>query len=227
MTIPLRTIAVFCSVSAAVAVVEPVLIDAQVQVGARIGGRGRGRGGPAGLRLEVKPSETEVYVNGAYAGRVDDFDNIFQRLNARGGEHRITLFLAGHRSFERTIFFQTGRTLVVRHTMERLEPGEPEPERPSSTPAGRRGRGAGRGRGAAASTTRSGSLALSVQPEGATVTIDGEQVGVAGTSALDVHLAAGRHVVEIYKEGYRRLTTEVSIRPEEATPLDITLTPAK
>ena len=46
----------------------------------------------ASLRLEVKPKEAEVYVDGFYAGIVDDFDGTFQRLSVTPGEHDIELF---------------------------------------------------------------------------------------------------------------------------------------
>ena len=37
------------------------------------------------LRLKVKPREASVYVDGYFAGRVDDFDGMFQRLQDRIG----------------------------------------------------------------------------------------------------------------------------------------------
>ena len=40
----------------------------------------------ASLRLEVKPKDAEVYVDGYYAGIVDDFDGTFQRLSVTPGE---------------------------------------------------------------------------------------------------------------------------------------------
>ena len=38
-------------------------------------------------RLEVKPREAQVYVDGYFVGVVDDFDGTFQRLNLEPGEH--------------------------------------------------------------------------------------------------------------------------------------------
>src|SRR5690348_18075962 len=38
------------------------------------------------VRIQVEPSKTRVYVDGYYAGIVDDFDGIFQRLS-RSEEH--------------------------------------------------------------------------------------------------------------------------------------------
>ena len=42
----------------------------------------------AAMRLRVKPVETEVYLNGYYAGIVDDFDGVFQRLYVPGRQSR-------------------------------------------------------------------------------------------------------------------------------------------
>src|SRR5437763_7977964 len=49
----------------------------------------------AAMRLVVKPKNAEVYVDGYYAGIVDDFDGVFQRLPATPGQHEITLWLDG------------------------------------------------------------------------------------------------------------------------------------
>src|SRR5215831_10991826 len=45
------------------------------------------------LRLKVKPREAAVYVDGYYAGRVEDFDGVFQRLKIDAGPHRIEIRL--------------------------------------------------------------------------------------------------------------------------------------
>jgi hypothetical protein len=39
----------------------------------------------------VKPREAEVFVDGYYVGRVDDFDGMFQRLELEAGPHRIEI----------------------------------------------------------------------------------------------------------------------------------------
>src|SRR3954466_1797342 len=39
------------------------------------------------LRFEVKPKEASVYIDGYFAGKVDEFDGTFQRLHVTPGEH--------------------------------------------------------------------------------------------------------------------------------------------
>jgi hypothetical protein len=47
------------------------------------------------VRLEISPREAAVYVDGYYAGIVDDFDGVFQRLTLEAGPHRIEIELPG------------------------------------------------------------------------------------------------------------------------------------
>ncbi len=86
------------------------------------------------MRLQVKPRDTMVFVDGYFAGIVDDFDGTFQRLHVDAGQHRVQLFLPGHRLYIQDLYLQPGNTLTVRHTMEPLGAGEHEPERPTGSP---------------------------------------------------------------------------------------------
>lgn len=84
-------------------------------------------------RLQVTPRETEVFVDGYFAGVVDDFDGFSQRLRLEPGEHEVTLFLEGHRPLTRRMLFTVGQTFKVQHEMEPLGAGEPAPQRPVPT----------------------------------------------------------------------------------------------
>ena len=57
--------------------------------GAGSGYAGSGYYGTGNLKLKVKPRDAEVYVDGYYAGLVDDFDGMFQKLELEAGPHRI------------------------------------------------------------------------------------------------------------------------------------------
>jgi hypothetical protein len=86
------------------------------------------------LRLQISPRDTEVFVDGYYAGIVDDFDGFMQRLHLEPGRHTIQLYLTGHRTAEQQIYLQPGGTFRIRHTMEPLAAGEAAPARPTPAP---------------------------------------------------------------------------------------------
>jgi hypothetical protein len=61
------------------------------------GGGGSWSGQQMGsLRLKVKPNTASVYVDGYYAGTVDDFDNSFQKLSIALGTHKIEISAPGY-----------------------------------------------------------------------------------------------------------------------------------
>ena len=194
------------------------------------------------VRLQVMPREAEVFVDGYYAGKVDNFDGTFQRLNIEPGEYELQLFMPGHRSFTQKIYVQPTSTFRVQHTMEPLGAGEPEPTRPVAQPrSGRRpepyvrpdrpnARGSQRPESRASDETGNvtrdfGSIALRVQPGDATITVDGERwEGAPDQDRLEIQLGVGTHTVEIRKDGYRTYITDITVRPGETTPLNVSLT---
>ena len=98
----------------------------------------RSYGPEASVRLDVKPKEAEVYVDGYYAGVVDDFDGTFQRLRVEPGEHEIELWLEGYRPVKQKVYLTQDNTFRVRYQMERLGPGDapaPKPQ-PIDPPQG-------------------------------------------------------------------------------------------
>jgi hypothetical protein len=63
-----------------------------------------------------------------------------------------------------------------------------------------------------------------VQPADASVLIDGEPWSApAGQDRLVVQLPAGRHRVEIRKDGYEAYTAEVEVVSGQAVPLNVSL----
>lgn len=94
----------------------------------------RGYNDSADLRLQVTPRETEVFVDGAKAGIVDDYDGIFQRLHLTPGEHEITLYLAGFRTWSERRYFSPRADQRILHTMLQLAPGQPDEPRPVPQP---------------------------------------------------------------------------------------------
>jgi hypothetical protein len=203
----------------------------------------------ASVRLQVSPRETEVFVDGYYAGTVDDFDGTFQRLRVEPGEHDLELFMPGHRSYQQKVYTQPGKTFSVKHAMEQLGPGDAEPvrpqgrPRPTSPPPSRSQRhapneqrdhdpgaivpeqGPAPDRGP---RSEFGSLALRVQPGDASITIDGEPWENSGDNQRFVlQLGPGVHNVQIRKDGYRTYMTDITVRPGETTTLNVAMTPNK
>lgn len=180
------------------------------------------------LRLQVAPRETEVFVDGYYAGTVDDFDGFFQRLHLEPGEHEITLYLQGHRTARQMIYLQPNGTFRIRHAMETLPPGEaqdPRPVSPSNPPRGaappRSGPGAAPRAAPAAGVA---TLAIRVQPADAEVLIDGEPWrGPAPDEQLVLEVVAGVHRIEVRREGYRSYSSDIDARAGETERLNVSL----
>jgi hypothetical protein len=96
----------------------------------------------AAVRFEVTPKEAEVYVDGYYAGVVDDFNGVFQRLRVEPGEHEIELYLDGYKPVRQKVYLTPDNTFKIRYTMERLaagEQGEPRPQPVNPPPAAQGG----------------------------------------------------------------------------------------
>jgi hypothetical protein len=200
------------------------------------------------VRTQVAPRQAEVFVDGYFAGTVDDFDGTFQRLHVEPGDHSIELFLPGHRPHQLSVYVQPGRTFNIRHTMEPLAPGEPEPARPAGGPLPPQGarssaaaaarppidprgpipevRGPGpEPRSQSAGAQGFGQLSLRVQPGDAEIHIDGERwEGALTNERLEVQLGAGLHRLEIRKDGYRTYFTDVTILNAQTRTLNVALT---
>jgi PEGA domain len=159
----------------------------------------------ASLRLEVKPRQAEVYVDNYYAGVVNDFDGLFQRLPITPGQHELTLYLDGYRTAHQQILVSPRSTFKVKFTMEQLGAGEQQEPRPQApTPPPPRGGQPGMpapqqgpppgppaqgppvrrmppqpmpppGTARSVEASAYGSIAIRVQPADADVLIDGEK----------------------------------------------------
>ena len=180
------------------------------------------------LRLQVKPKETEVYVDGSFAGTVDSYDGFFQRLHLPSGEHELELYLDGYESIRETLYLVSGQTYKISHEMVALAEGVPQPPRPKPLLPLEMGASPplfdDRPSVAPALSERFGSVAIRVQPMDADVFVDGERwQGFEGLDRLVVELGAGAHVVEVRREGYREYRTEVEIREGDTTFLNVSL----
>jgi hypothetical protein len=188
------------------------------------------------VRIRVTPEEAEeaaVYVDGFYAGIVDDFNGVFQSLPLTPGGHIILLYLDGWRTVRRHIYLSPGSTFSLRVPLERLPAGvrsEPPEVAPSvpPPPAGSYKTPVTEPKGvtprrAAEPAAGFGTLDLFVQPVSAEVLIDGERWVTSEDGHFMVQVPAGKHRVEIRKPGYRRFATEIEIRDGEIAPLNVSL----
>jgi hypothetical protein len=72
-------------------------------------------GYPTGeLRLQVRPRHAEVYVDGYYAGRVDEFDGVFQSLRLEEGPHTIEIVANGYTTLIFNVRIVAGRKIDYR-----------------------------------------------------------------------------------------------------------------
>ncbi len=66
------------------------------------------------LRIVDAPRFAPVFVDGYYAGEVDDYDGIFQRLNLEPGRHLVEIDVyPGAPPFEYDVFIEPGRTVTI------------------------------------------------------------------------------------------------------------------
>ncbi len=202
----------------------------------------------ADLRIQVTPRDAEVYVDGYLAGRVDDFDGVFQRLRMPLGEHEITIYMNGYRTIREKMFFRPFETYHIKQPMQQLGAGEsPEPRPvPAEPAAGPRGRDtvpygpeprqprqpreprAPREprEPAQPRADRFGQISVRVQPADASVFIDDERwEAPAGESRLLVETSEGTHRIEIRKDGFKPYSSTVRVRAGETVTVNVSLPP--
>lgn len=66
-----------------------------------------------GVRLRMRPRDAQVFVDGYYAGLVDDFDGTFQQLRLEAGGHTIEVRMPGFEDLEMDVHVQPGRTITL------------------------------------------------------------------------------------------------------------------
>ena len=91
----------------------------------------------ASARLEVKPREAQVYVDGYLVGSVDSFDGVFQRLDLPTGEHEIVAYMKGYQTYRQRTLFRPGESYHFKGVLEPLPPGAPEEPPPQPSPNSR------------------------------------------------------------------------------------------
>lgn len=182
------------------------------------------------VRVLVDPSEARVYVDGYYAGTVDDFDGLFQRLNVSPGRHEIALKLEGYKTHRVKVYVAPESTVKLHYDMQKGQgesfedlskdsrESEIRREREQEQRWNEDEERAEKDETAAVG----GRLKLSVRPDDASVYVDGAFRGSA-REASSLKLAPGRHRIEIVRPGFRTLEREVDVVPGETTDLTVEL----
>lgn len=180
----------------------------------------------ASVRTQVTPHDTQVFVDGYSAGIVDDFDGVFQRLQLVPGQHEITLYLPGYRTYREHVYLNPGTSHNIRHTMVQHAAGEADEAAPVPLVPPMAGRGVSPGPIAqpAPDASRYGTLVLRVQPADADVLIDGEAWrGSQPQDRMVVQLGEGRHHLQMEKSGFQAFSGDVDVRAGETTSLNVSL----
>jgi hypothetical protein len=187
------------------------------------------------LRVLATPKNAGVYVDGFYAGIVDDFNGFFESLPLPPGGHEVVLYLEGYRTVRQHIYLSPGSTFKLNATMERVPAGEvsepprlapplPPPPEGSAMPPRTPPRlpppvGTAQARPASAA----GTLTLHVQPSNADVRIDGERWESSDTGRYEIQLASGPHRIDVTSPGYHDYSTEVVMSDGQTLPLNVSL----
>lgn len=186
------------------------------------------------LRVLVEPEETKVYVDGYYAGVVDDFDGIFQRLHVTPGRHQLSFKLPGYQTHRVLVYVPADETLRIHHRMVKgaesqvteesmVRPGDEARERSARERYSlRRERVEEDDEEAEENEDDTGTLRLDVEPRDASVYIDGEFRG-AGRELRRLELPPGRHRIEIVRPGFRTLERDVEVKSGRSEDLEIRL----
>jgi hypothetical protein len=189
--------------------------------------------GNGSIRLMVDKEKAKVYVDGYYAGIVDDFDGLFQRLYVTPGRHDITVKLEGYQTERFDVYVQEGSTVKIQHDMVH---GSGEQTNSEYAPLDRGTRDEDRGPAPDRETryeaprsddrrstpSGQGMIQLNVRPDDASIYLDGSFAGSA-RELTRMQLPAGKHRVEIVRPGYRTYDHDLEVDPGQSVDLSVEL----
>jgi hypothetical protein len=70
-----------------------------------------------GVQLDVQPWRAQVYVDGAYAGEVQEFSGYYRHLPLTIGAHVVTIVADGYVPLVLEVFISPGQTLTYRGSL--------------------------------------------------------------------------------------------------------------
>jgi len=71
------------------------------------------------LRLKIKPSQAQVYIDGYYVGLVDSFDGAFQKLGIDAGTHKVEIRAEGYQTAEFEVVIAPGETATYKGDLKK------------------------------------------------------------------------------------------------------------
>lgn len=71
------------------------------------------------LKLKIKPGHAQVFVDGYFAGEVDEFDGIFQKLPLAAGAHRLEVRAPGYETLVFDVHVEPFQTVTHRAELRR------------------------------------------------------------------------------------------------------------
>lgn len=182
----------------------------------------------ASLRLDVSPNDAEVFVDGYLAGRVDDFDGIFQRLRLEPGAHQLAIYREGYRTIQQDLYLGPNSDQKISYGMEPLAAGETADPPPApateAQPAARLPRSLPGTDVPLRAAGEFGLLSVRVQPADAELFVDGERWSApAGQDRIAIRLTSGLHRVEVRRDGFATYREDVVIEAGRTQTLNVSL----
>ncbi len=76
--------------------------------------------GVGAIRLKVKPSDAQVYVDGYYSGVVDSFDGALQKLSIEAGAHKVEVKADGYETVQFDVMVLPDETVTYKGELKRI-----------------------------------------------------------------------------------------------------------
>jgi hypothetical protein len=152
-----------------------------------------------------------VFADRYYAGVVDDFDGIFQRLTLRAGPHLLEIRKMGFTTLVVELNLSPGQSITYRRVMQ-PEPADAPVAVTLPPPPGFE-------EGAAppplAEDAGVGDVTFDVTPDDAEIYVDNFYAGLVDdfNGSQHLELAAGPHRLSIRMPGYETIDVDLSIAP--------------
>jgi hypothetical protein len=199
----------------------------------------RDRDEQGALDLDLSPADTQVYVNGQYVGKVDDFDGWPQYLWLDTGTYDIVFYREGYKTLARQVTIYRGLVIDWNDRLERgpsIRPADLETKTHERRDARveqdremrerheyREESGKDRDRD---DDARSGRLHLAIEPHDASVYLDGRFLGTGddvGRMSSGLQVDPGPHTLSVVRPGRHAEEQRFEVKPGAQIELRIEL----